>query len=130
VEQSCYPAIIDLLLNAGDKSIMNLGDNNGQTALHYAAQMDNTNGIQILTDNGVDADPIDNYGFTPLLWAVVAGKAEATEKLLSLGAGNPNSASPDGKSALAWAAGLSHIKIAQLLVDRGANLSRTLQATT
>lgn len=127
VEQSCYPAIIDLLLNAGDKSIMNLGDENGQTALHYAAQMGNTNGIQILTDNGVDAGLIDKYGFTPLLWAVVAGKAEAAEKLLSLGAGNPNSASPDGKSALAWAASLSHIKIAQLLLDRGANMSRTLK---
>lgn len=127
VEQSCYPALVDLLLNAGDKSIMNLRDDNGQTALHYAAQRGNTDGIRILTDNGVDADPIDSYGFTPLLWAVVAGKAEATEKLLSLGAGNPNSASPDGKSALAWAAGLSHVKIAQLLVDRGATMSRTLK---
>lgn len=127
VQQSCYPALIDLLLNAGDKSIMNLGDDNGQTALHYAAQMGNTNGIQILTDNGVDAEPMDNYGFTPLLWAVVAGKAETTEKLLSLGAGNPNSASPDGKSALAWAAGLSHIRIAQMLVERGANVLRSLK---
>ncbi|KUL85815.1 hypothetical protein ZTR_07312 [Talaromyces verruculosus] len=117
----------DMLLNAGDKSIMNLGDDNGQAALHYAAQLGKTSGIQILTVNGIDADPIDNYGSTPLLWAVVAGKAEATEKLLSLGAGNPNSASPDGKSALAWAAGLSHIKIAQLLVDRGAHMSRTLK---
>lgn len=127
VEHSSYPALIDLLLNAGDKSIMNLGDNNGQTALHYAAQMGNSDGIRILTDNGVDANTMDNYGFSPLLWAVVAGKAEATDKLLSLGAGNPNSASPDGKSALAWAAGLSHVKIAQLLVDRGANMSRTLK---
>ncbi|EJP65929.1 ankyrin repeat domain-containing protein 52 [Beauveria bassiana ARSEF 2860] len=127
VEQSFYPAIIDLLLSAGDRSIMNLCDDNGQTALHYAAQVGNTEGIKILTDNGVDADSIDNYGFTPLLWAVVAGKTEATEKLLSLGAGSPDSASPDGKSALAWAVGLSYINIAQLLLDRGANLSRTLK---
>ena len=126
MEQSCYPAIVDLLLNAGDKSIVDLGDDNGQTALHYAAQTGNTHGIQILTDNGADADPIDNYGFTPFLWAVVAGQAEATEKLLSLGAGNPNSVSPDGKSALAWAAGLSHIEIAWFLVNRGAKMSRTL----
>ncbi|KAJ4158474.1 uncharacterized protein LMH87_008997 [Akanthomyces muscarius] len=126
MEQSCYPAIVDLLLNAGDKSIVDLGDDNGQTALHYAAQTGNTHGIQILTDNGADADPIDNYGFTPFLWAVVAGQAAATEKLLSLGAGNPNSVSPDGKSALAWAAGLSHIEIAGFLVHRGAKMSRTL----
>jgi ankyrin repeat protein len=83
MEQFCYPALINLLLNAGDKSMMSLGDDNGQTVLHYAAQMGNTNGIQILTDNGVESDPIDNYGFTPLLWAVVAGKPGATEKLLS-----------------------------------------------
>ncbi|OAR00401.1 hypothetical protein LLEC1_01354 [Akanthomyces lecanii] len=43
-----------------------------------------------------------------------------------MGAGNPNSASPDGKSALAWAAGLSHIETVAFLVERGANMSSTL----
>ncbi|KAK2592063.1 hypothetical protein QQS21_010242 [Conoideocrella luteorostrata] len=126
MEQTCYPALINLLLSAGDKGIMNQGDDNGQTALHYAAQMDNMVGIEILAEHGVDADALDSYGFTPLLWAVVAGKVRAAEKLLSLGAGDPNSASPDGKSALAWAAGLSHVAIARLLVDCGASVSKTL----
>ncbi|OAR00410.1 hypothetical protein LLEC1_01353 [Akanthomyces lecanii] len=60
MEQACYPAIIDLLLSYGDKSILGLGDDSGQMALHYAAQMGNTNDIQILTDKGADADLIDN----------------------------------------------------------------------
>lgn len=139
VGPSCYPEMIEMLLNASDKSIMNLGDDNGQTVLHYAAQMGDTAAIRVLSENGVDAGLTDNYGFTPLLWAVVAGHTKVTDMLLSLGAGGlnstsrddraalANSTSPDGKSALAWAAGLNHVHIAQLLVDNNANLSRTLK---
>ncbi|RYP25236.1 hypothetical protein DL765_000117 [Monosporascus sp. GIB2] len=122
--QSHGPDIMTLLLNAGGKAIMNLGDANGQTALHYAAERDFTDGIHILLDHGVDPHTTDNYGFSPCLWAVVAGQTRATDKLLTIGA-DANSTSADGKSALAWAAGLGWSSIVGLLVDHGASMSRT-----
>ncbi|RYP66402.1 hypothetical protein DL771_007811 [Monosporascus sp. 5C6A] len=124
MEQSHGPDIMTLLLNAGGKAIMNLGDANGQTALHYAAERDFTDGIHILLDHGVDPRTTDNYGFSPCLWAVVAGQTRATDKLLTIGA-DANSTSADGKSALAWAAGLGWSSIAGLLVNHGASMSGT-----
>jgi ankyrin repeat protein len=124
MEQSHGPDIMTLLLNAGGKAIMNLGDDNGQTALHYAAERDFTDSIHILVDHGVDTRTTDNYGFSPCLWAVVAGQTLATDKLLTIGA-DADSTSADGKSALAWAAGLGWSSIAGLLVDHGASMSRT-----
>jgi ankyrin repeat protein len=124
MEQSRGTDIMTLLLNAGGEAIMNLGDDNGQTALHYAADRDFIGGIQTLVDHGVDMRTTDNYGFSPCLWAVVAGQTRATEKLLKLGA-DANSTSADGKSALAWAAGLGWSSITGLLVDHGASMSRT-----
>ena len=108
-----------LLLNAEDKAIMNLGDDNGQTPLHYAAEKDFTDGIQLMVDRGVDTDITDNNGFSSYLWAVVAGQRGATNKLLTLGV-DVNSTSADGKSALGWAASLGYSSIAELLVHNGA----------
>ncbi|KAF5861267.1 hypothetical protein ETB97_000459 [Aspergillus alliaceus] len=124
MEQSHGPDIMTLLLNAGGKAITSLGDDNGQTALHYAAERDFTDSIRILVDHGVDIRTTDNYGFSPCLWAVVAGQTRATDKLLTMGA-DANSTSADGKSALAWAASLGWSSIAELLVDHGASMSNT-----
>lgn len=124
MEQAHGPEIITLLLNAGGKAIINLGDDNGQTALHYAAERDFTDIIHILVGHGVDTSTTDNYGFSPCLWAVVAGRTRATDELLRTGA-DANSTSADGKSALAWAASLGWSPIAGLLVDHGASMSGT-----
>jgi ankyrin repeat protein len=124
MEQSHGPDIMTLLLQAGGKAIVNLVDDNGQAALHYAAERDFTDGIQILVDHGADTRTTDKYGFSPCLWAVVAGQTRATDKLLTMGAdANPTSA--DGKSALAWAASLGWSSIAGLLVDHGASMPTT-----
>jgi ankyrin repeat protein len=124
MEQSHGPDIMALLLNAGGKAIMNLGDDNGQTALHYAVERDFTDNLRILVEHGVDIRVTDSYGFSPCLWAVVAGQTHATDKLLTIGA-DANSISADGKSALAWAAGLGWSSIAELLVNNGASMSST-----
>ncbi|UKZ79329.1 hypothetical protein TrVFT333_007079 [Trichoderma virens FT-333] len=125
MEQSHGPDIMTLILNAGGKAIMNLGDNSGQTALHYAAERDIADSIRILVDHGVDTRTTDNYGFSPFLWAVVAGQTRtAADMLLTIGA-DANSTSADGKSALAWAAGLGRYSIAVLLVNNGASMSKT-----
>ncbi|UKZ53529.1 hypothetical protein TrVGV298_007321 [Trichoderma virens] len=125
MEQFHGPDIMTLILNAGGKAIMNLGDNSGQTALHYAAERDLADSTRILVDHGVDTRTTDNYGFSPFLWAVVAGQTRtAADMLLTIGA-DANSTSADGKSALAWAAGLGRYSIAVLLVNNGASMSKT-----
>ena len=110
-----------VLLESEDKDIMNLGDDNGQTPLHYAAERDFTDGIKLMVEYGVDTDITDNYGFSPYLWAVIAGQRSATRLLLTLGV-DVNSTSADGKSALGWAASLGYSSIAELLVEKGADV--------
>ena len=122
--QSHGPDIMTLLLNAGGKAITNLGDENGQTALHYAAERNFTDRIRILVAHGVDIRTTDDYGFSPCLWAVVSGQTRATYILLSIGA-DANSTSADGKSALAWAASLGWSSIAEMLVHHDASIFNT-----
>jgi len=105
-----------LLLESNDKAIMNLGDKNSLTPLHYAAERGFTVVMQLLVDRGVDKDIADNNGFSPYLWAVVAGQEAAAANLLTLGV-NINFTSADGKTALGWAVSLNHSTMAQLLVE-------------
>ena len=121
MEPKYGPFIMDFLLNASDKVIMNLGDEYGQTALHYAAESGSIECIELLVGHGVDIGTTDKFGFSPCLWAVVAWQTGATDKLLSMGA-DANLSSVDGRSPLAWAAGLGHSSIAKLLLDRGASV--------
>lgn len=117
--------IITLLLNAGGKAVVNIGDDSRQTALHYAAERDLHDNIILLVRNGADINITDDYGFSPLLWAVVAEQYHSIAgTLLDLGA-DANSTSADGKSALAWAAGLGRTWTAEKLVQRGARMSVT-----
>ena len=58
-------------------------------------------------------------GFTPLLYAVLAGDDETVRVLLDNGA-DVNDASPDGVSALMLALTKRHEGLALLLIDRGA----------
>ena len=120
--------MMKMLLNYEAREIMSLKDENGQTALHYAAKREFTDGIKLLVDHGVSIDILDNYGFSPYLWAVIAGQKSATRLLLSLGV-DVNSTSPDGKSALGWAASLGHSVITELLVDMGAHVMSMTQNT-
>lgn len=122
MEQFRGADLMILLLNAGGRAIVNQGDDNGQTALHYAAERDLTDSIKVLVDHGGDINIADNYGFSPFLWAVVAGGGNAVAMLLGMGA-DVNSTSVDGKSALAWAACLGRTWMASLLLREGASVS-------
>jgi ankyrin repeat protein len=59
-------------------------------------------------------------GFTPLLYAVLAGGGETVRVLLDNGA-DVDDASPDGSSALMLALTKRHEELALLLLDRGAD---------
>lgn len=123
MEKTHGPNLMTLLLNAGGRAIMNLGDESGQTALHYAAERGFTDGIKILVAHGGDITTTDNYGFSPFLWAVVAGQAPVIGLLLTMGA-DIKSTSADGKSALAWAYSLRSYPIVDLLTNYDARMLR------
>lgn len=110
-----------LLLDSKNEDIINLGDTNGQTPLHYAAERGFTDGIRLMVEYGGDKDATDNYGFSPYLWAVITMQRRAILEILALGV-NVNSTTTDGKSALSWAASLGYLAIVQLLVESGAEV--------
>ncbi|MBM3771369.1 MAG: hypothetical protein FJW27_08800 [Acidimicrobiia bacterium] len=65
----------------------------GQTALMWAAAENHTSVVQTLIEAGADVNARSNGGFTPLLFAVRAGKKDVVNLLLAKGA-NPNDAIP------------------------------------
>jgi hypothetical protein len=68
--------------------------------------------------NGVDGE----LGLTPLLWAALAGRAEAIDLLARRGA-DVNAAGRDGGTPLHAAAFLGHVKAVEALVQNGANVN-------
>ncbi|KEF59780.1 uncharacterized protein A1O9_04628 [Exophiala aquamarina CBS 119918] len=120
--------MMTLLLDANDNAILNLGDKNGLTPLHYAAKRGFTGVMQLLVDRGVDTHITDNNGFSAYLWAVVANQEAAAVKMLILGV-NVDFTGADGKTALGWAASLNHLTMAQMLVGHGAAVMSTAQNT-
>ncbi|PNP55733.1 hypothetical protein THARTR1_03953 [Trichoderma harzianum] len=117
-------AVFLLLLKAGGQAIMDLGDDSGQTLMHHYAGLGSEEAIKILIDRGAGTRITDKYGFSPFLWAVVAGQ-EAVLILLFRAGAYTESTSGDGKSVLAWAAGLGRSRIASWLLDRDASMSKT-----
>ncbi|KAK4078260.1 uncharacterized protein Triagg1_3276 [Trichoderma aggressivum f. europaeum] len=116
--------IMLLLLGAGGKTFINLGDDSGQTVLHYEVAWGSPGGVEILIRHGADTCITDKYGFSPFLWAVAVGGTEDITPLLDAGA-DINSTSSDGRSALAWAAGLDRHGIASRLLEQNDTMSKT-----
>ncbi|KAK9423701.1 hypothetical protein SUNI508_13950 [Seiridium unicorne] len=127
-ESGIGPEMIRLLLDAAGQALVDLGDDSGQTALHYAVEKGLAESTGVILDHGADMTATDAQGFSPWLWAVVAGHPILVSTLLTSGVANVNASSKDGKSALGWAAGLGRSSIAQLLITHGASLNQDRSA--
>lgn len=85
-----------LLLNAGAQ--LDIVDENGRTAMHYAATRP-TNGMCMeLFYRGLAVDTPDTFGFTPFLFALSQGATYALDWLIDHGA-NPKARTYKGVSA-------------------------------
>ncbi|CRL07816.1 CLUMA_CG020769, isoform A [Clunio marinus] len=97
-------------------------DKDGLTALHCAASRGHTRCIEILIKLcGAQTDLIDSNGCTALFYAVTLGHADATVKLLDLGA-DPNRQDRKGRSPGHCGCAKGQFETVKLLNSRGANL--------
>ena len=65
---------------------VNSGDAEGMTAMHYAAQNDDLDGICRLIEWGADVNSRDHRMRTPIHMSASGGKTKATMLLLEMGA--------------------------------------------
>ena len=68
----------------------------------------------------MDPNVKDVFGRTPLHLAVMAGRRDVVELLLSHGA-DPNARDAAGQTPLHWAVGEGHVDIVELLLERSAD---------
>ncbi|HEU4694712.1 MAG TPA: ankyrin repeat domain-containing protein [Vicinamibacterales bacterium] len=96
-------------------------ENDGFTALHWAAQRDNRQLVNLLLDAGADPRADSRYRVTPLYLAALNGSASVIARLLDSGV-DPNSTAHEGQTTLMTAALAGKADAVRLLVTRGARV--------
>ena len=94
----------------------------GSTALHWAVQLDDAEMVDMLIGAGADVKAVNRYGVAPLSIAAINGSARILQQLLTAGAA-PDTAMPEGETALMTIARVGNVEALKLLVDRGANVN-------
>lgn len=80
----------------------------------------NLTSVQRKVQLGAKVNDLDDYGFTPLIEAVIAQKVDVAEFLLDQGA-DINFPDTTGRRAIHWAVDNANEKLCQLLLKRGAD---------
>ena len=94
----------------------------GQTmSLHDAAREGDISQLQLLILKGADVNAKDKTNFTPLFYAAVGGKKQASEILIGAGA-DVNMTDQYGNTPLHYAALGGHYDTCELLVAKGADV--------
>jgi uncharacterized protein len=101
---------------------VNAHQDDGTTALHWAAYHDDVPLMRRLLKAGAKADVTNDYGSTPLAEAAERTDPEALRVLLEAGA-NVESPNADGQTALMTVARTDIVEAAQVLVAHGANVN-------
>lgn len=99
---------------------INAQEADGFTALHWAAERNNPELVDLLIAADANVKAASRYHVTPLYLACTNGNAAIAEKLLKAGA-DPNETALDGQTALMTAAANGNAETVRLLLKRGAN---------
>jgi ankyrin repeat protein len=98
---------------------VNAAEADGTTALHWAADGDNTGLVELLVRAGANVKAANRYGVTPLWLACTNGNAATVVLLLKAGA-DPNTVLPEGETVLMTAARTGKVDAVKALVEAGA----------
>jgi uncharacterized protein len=113
-------AVKALLKQAAD---VNGAQGDGMTALHWAAQNNDVELVQMLLYAGANVKATTRInGYTPLLLAARAGNGPALPPLLAAGA-DVNGATANGTTALMFAAASGDVAAVAALLDHGADVN-------
>ncbi|HTV77388.1 MAG TPA: ankyrin repeat domain-containing protein [Steroidobacteraceae bacterium] len=104
------------------KADVNARQDDGTTALHWAAYHDDLPLLRRLLRAGARANVANDYGSTPLAEAAEHADPEALRLLLEAGA-DVESANADGQTALMTVARTDVVEAAKVLVAHGANVN-------
>jgi ankyrin repeat protein len=97
-------------------------DMSHQQQLLTAARRGDLHAVDSLLDVGVDPDPLDEHGHTPLAIAVIYGHERVASRLIAGGA-DPGLRDEAGNTILMDAAAFPRPEIVRLLIDAGANVN-------
>jgi uncharacterized protein len=101
---------------------VNAPEPDGTTALHWAANRDDAEVVDLLIRAGGNAKVANRYGVTPLWLAAMNGNAATIEMLLKAGA-DANTASAEGETVLMTAARTGKLDAVNVLLRYGANVN-------
>jgi ankyrin repeat protein len=101
---------------------VNVADDNGTTALHWAVHRDNLPLVDALLRAGANVTARNDYGVTPLFLACEKGSAASVERLL-LASADANAVLPGGETVLMTAARAGNVEVIRLLLAKGANVN-------
>jgi ankyrin repeat protein len=118
VKKSDAKALRSLISQRPD---INAAEVDGSTALHWAAQRDNLEMVDLLLTAGANPKAANRYNVTPLSLAAMNGNAGVIERLLKAGAG-ANDVSEEGQTALMTAALNGKVEAVKVLLAHGANV--------
>lgn len=112
----------ELLTNENSKNKININIKNkfDQTALHFAAQENNTEIANLLFDNGANINVINDKSQTPLHIAVQNGNLAMVNLLLDYGVAT-DVIDDDGNTALMLAENRKYFSIIKLLLENKTN---------
>ncbi len=118
--RSPRPDLVEALLAAGADAT--LADENGWTALHFAADAGDERCIDLLLPF-IDAAAANRDGETPLMFAAEGGRTQCVERLLT--AGGANLANGWGDTALVLASDRGHTECVKRLIAAGSDVHAT-----
>merc|ERR1719221_1393248 len=93
-------------------------------SLHEAAKAGDTRWVQSYLGNRQPLDMQDQFGITPLGWAIGANQI-AVVKLLLDGRANPFAVDSSGNGALHYAAGYGRMELLEVLFKAGASVNQS-----
>jgi ankyrin repeat protein len=118
VQRRDNAAVLSLLKSDAD---VNAPQNDGATALHWAAYLEDADTAALLIRAGARVDTPNNYAVTPLALAAANGNTAIIAQLLKAGA-NPNGTVRAGETPLMLAARTNRADAVKALLGAGAQI--------